>query len=58
MGNIKITKGVRRGEFLKKVGVYSRYLNQFLGDGDVPRILETIKELERIRRRAEREKLQ
>lgn len=41
--------------FLKKVGIYARYLNQFLDEGDVVRIVETIKDLEEIRKRAERD---
>ena len=42
-------------DFLKKVGIYARYLNQFLDEGDVERILETIKDLEEIHKRAERD---
>lgn len=40
-------------EFLKKAEMYARYLNQFLSDGDLPKVLETIRELERLRRQAE-----
>ena len=40
-------------DFLKKVGIFVRYLNQFVDDGDVMRIFETIKDLEEIRKRAE-----
>lgn len=46
---------MKHEDFLKKLATYARYLNQFLGDGDVPRILETIKDLEEIRRQAETE---
>lgn len=42
-------------DLLKKVGICARYLNQFLDEGDVARILETIKDLEEIRKRAERD---
>lgn len=48
---------MRREEFLKKVAIYSRYLTQFLGEDDIPKILETIKDLERVRRQAEKEKV-
>jgi hypothetical protein len=44
-------------EFFKKVGIYSRYLAQFLSEGDVPKILDAIKELEKLRQQAEAEKL-
>jgi len=46
---------VNQGDFLKKLGVYARYLNQFLNEADVPRILEAIKDLEEIRKQAEKE---
>ena len=46
---------MKQEDFLKKAGIYVRYLNQFLDEGDVPRIFETIKELEEIRKRAETE---
>jgi len=49
---------MKQEEFLKKVGIYSRYLTQFLNEGDIPKILETIKELEQIRERADREKIE
>ncbi|MGH7774960.1 MAG: hypothetical protein ACREQA_22260 [Candidatus Binatia bacterium] len=48
---------MKEEDFLKKVGVYCRYLNQFLNDGDIPKILETIRDLEAIRRQAETEKV-
>jgi hypothetical protein len=44
-------------EFFKKVGIYSHYLAQFLSEGDIPKILDSIKELENLRRQAEAEKL-
>lgn len=44
---------MKQEDFLKKLAIYARYLNQFLGEGDVPRILETIKDLEAIRKQAE-----
>ena len=43
---------------MKKVGIYSRYLLQFLNEGDIPKILETIRDLENIRQQAEKEKVQ
>ena len=43
---------------MKKVGIYSRYLTQFLNEGDIPRILETITDLEKLRQQAEKEKVQ
>ena len=46
---------MNQGDFLKKLGVYARYLNQFLDEGDMPRILEAIKDLEEIRKQAEKE---
>lgn len=44
---------MKQEDFLKKLAIYSRYLNQFLDEGDVARILETIKDLEEIRKQAE-----
>jgi nitrate reductase beta subunit len=44
-------------EFFKKVGIYSRYLAQFLNEGDVPKVLDAIKELEKLRQQAETEKV-
>lgn len=46
---------MKQEDFLKKVEMQARYLSQFLGEGDVPKILETIRELEEIRRQVERE---
>lgn len=46
---------MKQENFLKKLGIYARYLNQFLDEGDMPRILETIKDLEEIRKQAETE---
>lgn len=48
---------MKQEDFLKKVSVYARYLTQFLNDADIPKILETIGELEKIREQAEKEKL-
>jgi len=45
-------------EFFKKVGIYSRYLMQFINEGDVPKILDAIKDLEKFRQQAEREKIE
>ena len=44
-------------EFFKKVEIYSHYLAQFLSEGDVPKVLDAIKELEKLRQQAETEKL-
>jgi len=49
---------MKREDFFKKIGVYSRYLAQFLNEGDVPKVLDSIKELERIRQEAEKEKIE
>jgi hypothetical protein len=49
---------VKEADFLKKVGVYSRYLTQFLNEGDIQKILETIRDLEKIRQQAEKEKVE
>jgi len=46
---------MRQEDFLKKLGIYARYLNQFLNEGDVLRILETIRDLEEVRKQAERD---
>ena len=46
---------MKQEDFLKKVGFYARYLNQFLDEGDIARVLETIKELDETRKRAETE---
>ena len=56
--NFAIVITVKEADFLKKVGIYSRYLTQFLNDSDVPKILETIRELEKIRQQAEKEKVE
>lgn len=53
-----ILDGMKQEDFLKKVGVYSRYLIQFLNDEDIPKILETIADLEKIRQQAEKEKVE
>ena len=44
---------MKREDFLKKLTIYVHYLSQFLDEEDVPRILETIKDLEEIRKQAE-----
>lgn len=49
---------MKEADFLKKVGIYARYLTQFLNDSDVPKILEAIKDLEKIRQQAEKEKVE
>lgn len=49
---------MKQEDFLKKVGIYSRYLTQFLNEGDLPKILESIKELEELRKQAEKEKIE
>lgn len=46
---------MKQEDFLKKLAIYARYLNQFLDEGDVPRILETLRDLEEIRKQAERD---
>lgn len=33
-------------DFFKKVGIYSRYLMQFINEGDIPKVLDAIKDLE------------
>ncbi len=53
-----ILDGMKQEEFLKKVGVYSRYLIQFLNEGDIPKILEAIADLEKIRQQAEKENVE
>ena len=53
-----IFEEMKQEEFLKKVGIYSRYLTQFLNEEDTPRVLETIRELEGIRQQAEKEKVE
>ncbi|MBI4524490.1 MAG: hypothetical protein HY695_11850 [Deltaproteobacteria bacterium] len=45
-------------EFLKRVRVHSRYLTEFLSEGDLEKILETIRNLEKIRQQAEKEKIE
>jgi len=57
-GNFAIVNVVKEADFLKKVGIYSRYLTQFLNDGDIPKILDAIRELEKIRQQAEKEKVE
>jgi len=57
-GDFIIFEEMKQEEFLKKVGIYSRYLSQFLNEENTPRILETIRELEGIRQQAEKEKVE
>lgn len=49
---------MKQEDFLKKIGIQSRYLTQYLNDSDVLRILETIRELEELRKQAEKEKIE
>ena len=53
-----IIEEMKQEGFVKKVGIYSRYLTQFLNEENTPRILETIRELEAIRQQAEKEKVE
>ena len=53
-----IFEEMKQKEFLKKVGIYSRYLTQYLNEENTPRILETIRELEGIRQQAEKENVE
>lgn len=53
-----IVKRMRETDFLKKVEICARYLNQFLNEGDIPKILETIRDLEKLRQQAEKEKFE
>jgi len=55
---IIIIEEMKQEEFLKKVGVYSRYLTQFLNEENTPRILDTIRELKGIRQQADKEKVE
>ena len=48
---------MKEEDFFKKIGICARYLNQFINEGDVPKILETIKDLEELRKQAEKEGL-
>ncbi len=52
-----ILEDMKEEEFLKKVGIFSRYLAQFFNEEDIPNILDTIKDLERLRQQAEKEKV-
>ncbi len=49
---------MKQEDFLKKVGIYSRYLTQFLNEEDTPNILDAIRNLENIRQQAEKEKVE
>lgn len=49
---------MKETDFLKKVGIFARYLTQFLNDSDIPKVLETIRDLEKIRQQAEKEKVE
>ncbi len=53
-----IIEEMKQEEFLKKVGIYSRYLTQFLNEENTPRILETIRELKGIWHQAGKEKVE
>ncbi len=53
-----ILEDMKEEEFLKKVGILSRYLAQFLNEEDIPNILDTIKDLESLRQQAEKEKVE
>ncbi len=55
---IIIIEEMKQEEFLKKVGIYSRYLTQFLNEENTPRILDTIRELKGIRQQADKEKVE
>ncbi len=57
-GDFIIFEEMNQEEFFKKVGIYSRYLHQFLNEENTPQILETIRELEGIRQQAEKEKVE
>lgn len=52
-----ILEDMKEEEFLKKVGICSRYLAQFLNEEDIPNILDTIKDLESLQQQAEKEKV-
>ncbi|HEY2987146.1 MAG TPA: hypothetical protein VGL11_05430 [Candidatus Binatia bacterium] len=56
--NFAIVETVTEEQFFKKIGIYSRYLTQFINEGDVPKILDTIKDLEKLRQQAEAEKVE
>lgn len=49
---------MKEEDFLKKASFYCRYLAQFVTEGDVPKILETIKDLDNLRQQAEKEKVE
>jgi hypothetical protein len=49
---------MKETDFLKKVEICARYLNQFLNEGDITRVLETIRDLEKLRQHAEKEKFE
>jgi hypothetical protein len=55
---LAIVDAMTEEEFFKKLGVYSRYLTQFINEGDIPKILDAIKDLEKFRQQAENEKIQ
>jgi hypothetical protein len=55
---LAIVDGVTEEEFFKKIGIYSRYLMQFIHEGDIPKILDAIKDLEKFRQQVEAEKIQ
>jgi hypothetical protein len=53
-----IVGGMTEEDFFKKVGIYSRYLMQFINEGDIPKVLDAIKDLEKFRQQAETEKIE
>jgi hypothetical protein len=55
---LAIVGGMTEEDFYKKIGIYSRYLMQFINEGDIPKILDAIKDLEEFRQQAEREKIE
>lgn len=55
---LAIVDGMTEEEFFKKIGIHSRYLMQFIHEGDIPKILDAIKDLEKFRQQAEAEKIQ
>ena len=52
---IGYSESMKQENFLKKVSVHARYLNQFLNEGDIPKVLEAIRDLEEIRKQADKE---
>lgn len=46
---------MRQEDFLKKVEMFARYLNQYLDEGNIAGILEAIEDLAEIRKQAQTE---